>query len=67
MGPAPRPDCGDTGPVPPPSEVQQPTFTSSDLSNMAAAGNDTKNQQLQLLKTELQKHIEKPLVKGDAW
>ena len=34
---------------------------------MAAAGNDTKNQQLQLLKTELQKHIEKPLVKGDAW
>jgi len=34
---------------------------------MADQENDTKNQQLQKLKTELQKHIEKPLVKGDAW
>eukprot|EP00092_Neocalanus_flemingeri_P109201 GFUD01140324.1.p1 GENE.GFUD01140324.1~~GFUD01140324.1.p1 ORF type:complete len:755 (+),score=238.16 GFUD01140324.1:195-2459(+) len=34
---------------------------------MAESENDTKNQQLQKLRTELQKHLEKPLVKGDAW
>merc|ERR1711892_123280 len=35
--------------------------------NMAEQENDTKNQQLQNLRTELQKHLEKPLAKGDAW
>jgi len=34
---------------------------------MAELENDTKNQQLQILSTELKNHIEKPLVKGDAW
>ena len=34
---------------------------------MVKQGNDTKNQQVQNLKTELQKHLEKPLAKGDAW
>ena len=74
MGPAPLPDCGDTGHPPAPavaladSESLQSTFTSSNISsNMADNGNDIKNQQLQLLKTELQKLVEKPLVKGDAW
>ena len=32
---------------------------------MAEQENDTKNQQLQNLRTELQKHLEKPLAKGD--
>ena len=72
MGPAPLPDCGDTGPspavaLPEPADTHQSTFTSSIPANMADSGNDIKNQQLQQMKTELQKHVEKPLVKGDAW
>ena len=52
----------------PGSLVRSPvsTFTTTST-NMAEQGNDTKNQQVQNLKTELQKHLEKPLAKGDAW
>jgi len=94
MGPAPLPDCCDSGPVnvPVPTTAvgssgsvrsssptgpgvetsttaeAQSTFT-LDTSNMAdTTGNDdNKLKQLQTFKSELQKQIEKPLAKGDAW
>jgi len=65
MGPAPNLD-GETVLPGPGCDGVQSTFTSSPA-NMADTSNDNKNQQLQHLKSELQKHIEKPLVKGDSW
>ena len=94
MGPAPLPDCCDSGPInvpvpttavassgsnlsgsPPDPAVEtfttaeaQSTFT-LDTSNMAdnSGNDDNRLQQLQIFKSELQKQIEKPLAKGDAW
>ena len=47
-------------------ESSQP-HSPPDTSNMADLENDTKNQQLQTFKTELENLLEKSLAKGDAW
>ena len=49
------------------SSVSSQTSCTSDTSNMADPENDTKNQQLQTFKTDLENLLKKSLAKGDAW